>query len=124
MTFGQSISHCLRNFAVFKGRAARSEYWWFVLFTLLVVIGATFLSEMAGNVAAFALLLPYVAVAARRLHDIGKSGWFLLIGFVPIVGSLLLLYWAVKKGDAAVNEYGPSPLALAEQQAALPPGAV
>lgn len=67
------------------------------------------ISDVLYLVAALGLLLPSLAVGARRLHDIGKSGWFLLLGFIPILGFLVLLYWFVQPGEGA-NEYGP-PLA-------------
>lgn len=122
MDFGQAIKTCLNKYATFDGRAGRAEFWWFVLFNVLVSIAASIVWHRLGNVAGLVLLLPSLAVGARRLHDIGKSGWFQLLWLVPIIGLIILVYWAVQKGDPNSNEYGPPP--GVEPAAALPPGAV
>ena len=79
MTFVESIKHCLKQYATFSGRASRSEFWWFVLFQLLVTAGGQLISQVLGGLLSLALLLPILAVTARRLHDIGKSGWLQLL---------------------------------------------
>jgi len=122
MDFGQAIKTCLNKYATFAGRAGRSEFWWFVLFNFLVSMAASLIWYRLGNLAGLALLLPSVAVGARRLHDIGKSGWLQLLWFVPLIGGLLLIYWAVQKSDPNANEYGPPPATA--PVAAVPPGAV
>ena len=122
MDFGQAIKTCLNKYATFAGRAGRSEFWWFVLFNFLVSMAASIIWHRLGNLTGLVLLLPSVAVGARRLHDIGKSGWLQLLWFVPLIGGLLLIYWAVQKSDPNANEYGPPP--AAEPVAAVPPGAV
>lgn len=94
MNFVQAVSTCMSKYIVFSGKASRPEFWWFMLAQLLVLTGASFFSETVSDVAAFALLLPTLAVGARRLHDIGKSGWWQLIAFT-VVGMGLLIYWWV-----------------------------
>jgi uncharacterized membrane protein YhaH (DUF805 family) len=109
MTFGESISKCLSNYANFEGRATRPEYWWFMLFTFLLQAGGSIISEMLAGLIGLALLLPSLAAGARRLHDVGRSGWWLLIGFIPLIGLLVLIYWCVQPGTAGANEYGEPP---------------
>lgn len=108
MNFGQAISACLGKYATFAGRASRSEFWWFFLFQVLVSIAvAALLGEKASSLAGLALLLPSLAVATRRLHDIGKSGWWQLLGLTGI-GFLVLLYWWVQPTADDGNEYDPA----------------
>lgn len=110
MNFGEAIKVCFNKYVGFEGRARRSEYWWWVLFVVLVSIALGVLElEMVNAIFSLAILLPTLAVAVRRLHDIDKSGWWLLIGFVPLVGSLVLLYFAVQPSQTGSNEYGPEP---------------
>lgn len=97
----------LSNYANFNGRARRSEYWYFFLFNCIIsfalgFIGGMIKFEWIGNIYALAVLLPGIAVGVRRMHDVGKSGWYLLI---PIY-SLILCFTEGDKGD---NEYGPDP---------------
>ena len=107
MNFSQAVAICLRKYVDFSGRSGRPEFWWFFLFQVVVMLVTGMLSDMLYVLAALALLLPGLAVGARRLHDIGKSAWFLLIGVIPIVGFLVLLYWFVQPSGAA-NAYGPA----------------
>jgi uncharacterized membrane protein YhaH (DUF805 family) len=123
MDFGQAIKNCLNNYATFTGRAGRAEFWWFVLFNFLVTMAASVIWHRLGNLAGLALLLPLIAVGTRRLHDTGKSGWFQLLWFVPVIGFILLVIWMAQAADAAPNEYGPPPGAE-PVVAPLPPGAV
>jgi uncharacterized membrane protein YhaH (DUF805 family) len=102
----ESISICFRKYATFDGGAARSEYWWFFLFSFLVQMAGGMISQAASGLLCLALLLPSLAVGARRLHDIGRSGWWLLVGLVPLIGWLILLYWFVQPGAAGANTYG------------------
>lgn len=113
----------LKKYAVFSGRARRSEYWYFALFNLIasvvlsiadgivgtydVTTGIGLLSGLYG----LAVILPGVGVSIRRLHDIGKSGWWLLIILIPLIGIIVLLYFAVKDSQPETNEYGPNPKA-------------
>ncbi len=95
MNFGQAISTCLSKYATFTGRASRPEFWWFFLFQLLVSIAASMLGDVANGLVNLALLLPALAVGARRLHDIGRSGWWQLI-MLTVIGLLVLIYWWVQ----------------------------
>lgn len=107
MDFKQSVIRCLRDkYAEFGGRAGRSEFWWFALFSFAVgfvlnVLGLGLLALLAN----LALLLPSLGVGARRLHDIGKSGWFQLLWIIPFIGWAILIYWAVQPSGPA-NEHG------------------
>lgn len=92
MNFGQAISTCFSKYATFTGRASRPEFWWFFLFQILVSIVASMLGDVVAGLVSLALLLPALAVGARRLHDIGKSGWWQLI-MLTVIGLLLLIYW-------------------------------
>jgi len=106
MSFTEAVKICLLDkFATVSGRASRREFWWFALFQFLVLLVAAMISDVVSGLAALALLLPGVAVGARRLHDIDKSAWFLLVGFIPLLGHLLLLYWFVQPSGGP-NEYG------------------
>jgi uncharacterized membrane protein YhaH (DUF805 family) len=105
----------LKNYANFSGRARRSELWWYVLantivFGLLNVLANV--SDLFGPVASLywlAVLVPGIAVGARRLHDIGKKGLWLLIAFIPLIGGLVLIYWGVQDSHKGTNEWGVSP---------------
>ena len=107
----------LKNrYAQFTGRARRKEYWMFVLaYTLLYVaiMVISSASETIGGllmlVFALGLLIPSLALGFRRLHDIDKSAWWLLIGLIPIIGALVLLYFAVLPGTVGPNRFGPDP---------------
>ena len=114
MTFGSSISVCFSKYADFEGRASRSEYWWFYLFCILFETGGGILGAMVGGAGGFILLygiavliisVPYLAVGARRLHDIGKSGWNLL-WTLTVIGTIPLVVWLCTEGTKASNEYG------------------
>jgi uncharacterized membrane protein YhaH (DUF805 family) len=98
MTFSESIRTCLTKYANFDGRATRSEYWWFVLFTFLVSAATGLVSEILSGLFTLAVLLPSLAVGVRRLHDIDKSGWFLLVWFIPIIGWIVMIVWAIQEG--------------------------
>ena len=114
MTFQESIAKCMSNYTNFKGRASRSEYWWFYLFVLIIDKVFTFLNaltlsnevaEIASLWGSLIFLPPLLAVSVRRLHDRNKSGWWLLIAFT-IIGLIPLIYWLGKEGFKNVNEYG------------------
>ena len=87
MEFKESIATCFGKYADFKGRATRSEYWWFWLFSALVTYAGFLIDETLGTLIQLGLLLPSIAVGVRRMHDMGNSGWFLLI---PIYNIILL----------------------------------
>ena len=99
MTFSQAVQSCLGQYATFSGRAARSEYWWFFLFQVLALLVSSLLGETANSIVALLLLLPALAVGARRLHDVGRSGWWQLLMLTGI-GYLLLLFWWVQPSQA------------------------
>ena len=124
MSFSEAIVSGLRNYFKFSGRAPRSEFWYFILFCVLVGIGTmipdfflfrSLFDQGIGPfyaVASLALLVPGIAVSVRRLHDIDRTGWWYLIAFT-LVGGLLLIVWALKKGTAGKNRFGADPLARA-----------
>jgi uncharacterized membrane protein YhaH (DUF805 family) len=97
MTFGESIKTCFSKYADFNGRASRSEYWWWFLFLVLGNVAAGLISETVNGLFSLATLLPTIAVGCRRLHDIDKSGWWQLLNFLPVIGWIVLLYWAVQE---------------------------
>ena len=102
MSFASAIRSGFANYANFKGRAARREYWWWALFTVLVQAVVSTINDDLGNVASLALLLPSVAVAVRRMHDTDRRGWWML---VPIVN----LVFALQKSQPVENRFGPPP---------------
>ena len=118
MGFTEAVrSVIVERYADFQGRASRSEFWWFVLFYLLlsVVIGlVAAISESLGGllnlVVTIGLLVPAIAVQVRRLHDTDRTGWWVLIGLVPLVGTVVLIVFYVQRGTAGDNRFGPDPL--------------
>jgi len=106
MTFIDSIKTCFSKYALFTGRACRSEFWWFMLFTVLINCAAAQINNSVYGVISLALLLPSLSVGVRRLHDINKSGWWLLLGIIPIA-NFLLIYWECSVGTNEGNNYGP-----------------
>ncbi len=104
----------LQNYANFEGRARRSEYWYFVLFNMIFGIAAGVLDSLWGMPVLYALymlaiIVPSIAVAVRRLHDIGKSGWFLFVALIPLVGGIWLLILLVTDSNPGDNEFGSNP---------------
>ena len=109
MNFMDAVKTCLTKYASFSGRATRSEYWWFILF-VAILQGITIpLNEIIQAIVILALLLPTLAVAVRRLHDINRSGWWYFIVFLPLFGVLALIYWFVCEGTQGANDYGNPP---------------
>jgi len=109
-TYQQAILTCFKKFADFKGRARRSEFWYFELFCVLIsLIFSIFINEDVATIAMLITLIPNIAVSVRRLHDINRSGWWMLIALIPIIGILLLLFWATQEGSSASNQYGEPP---------------
>ncbi|MFC6282645.1 MULTISPECIES: DUF805 domain-containing protein [Polaromonas] len=104
MNFGQAISTCFSKYATFSGRASRSEFWWFMLFEVILLGVTSAISDILYGIVALALVLPVLAVGARRLHDIGRTGWWQLLS-LTIIGSLVLLYWFVQPTVEGSNEY-------------------
>jgi len=105
----------LKKYAVFEGRARRKEYWFFVLFNLIISFVLGFIEGLFGGpgvlgaIYGLAVLIPGIAVAVRRLHDTGRSGWWLLIALVPVVGFIVLLVFMVLDSTPGPNQYGPNP---------------
>ena len=120
MDFMTAVRTCLSKYVDFSGRARRSEYWYFVLFNLIVSIVASILDAVVGtdfdtgsggiisSLAGLALFLPGLAAGVRRLHDIDRSGWWILIGLIPIIGWILLIVW-YSTDSKPDNQYGPNP---------------
>jgi uncharacterized membrane protein YhaH (DUF805 family) len=107
MRFQDAIKTCLGKYATFSGRASRSEFWWWFLFMVLATAAGSVISDKLAGLVTLATVLPYVAVTARRLHDIDRSGWWQLISLIPVIGGLVLLYWCVQPSGGA-NRYGTS----------------
>lgn len=126
MNFGQAIEHVLTNYANFNGRARRSEYWYFMLFYwlgglcfgVLSIVPGLFLLE---GLFLLGMLIPSVAVCWRRLHDIGRSGAWWLIGLVPVVGAVMLIIWLAQDSQPGPNRYGPNPKGAGTARAARGP---
>jgi uncharacterized membrane protein YhaH (DUF805 family) len=126
MSLGTAISTCLGKFATFRGRASRSEYWWFYLFCFLCMIAGyvvdlsvgTTIEDDKGEFAGGAffwlsflvLVVPQISAVVRRLHDTDRSGWWYWIALVPLVG-IILLVWTCMRGTAGENRFGTDPLA-------------
>lgn len=109
----------LKKYATFSGRARRQEYWMFLLFHIIAVFILTAVDMAIFGMPALlyfvyllGTLIPSLALSVRRLHDVGKSGWWLLLSFVPF-GSLVLLFWAVSDSKPGDNAYGPNPKGVA-----------
>jgi uncharacterized membrane protein YhaH (DUF805 family) len=98
MTFIESLRTCFSKYVDFDGRASRSEFWWWTLFTFLVSLATGIVSDLLSGLFSLAVLLPSLAVGARRLHDTDRSAWFLLLWFIPVIGWLILLFWAIQEG--------------------------
>jgi uncharacterized membrane protein YhaH (DUF805 family) len=109
----------LKNYAGFSGRAHRTEYWMFYLINIIIstVLYVISIKISAVGILTFlyslAVLIPALAVAVRRLHDTGRSGWWLLIGLVPFVGAIILIVFLVTDGQPSDNAYGPNPKSAA-----------
>ena len=123
MGFGEAISSGFANYVNFSGRAVRSEYWYWALFTIVGGLVASIVDTVAfgtgpmnGGVGIFgalfnlAVLLPSIAVSVRRLHDLDKSGWWLLLFFIPLVGAIILIVWFCRRGTPGSNRFGDAPL--------------
>ncbi len=105
----------LKKYAIFNGRAPRAEYWYFFLFNILASVLVNIVSKIIGDtysilsvIYSLAVIIPGIAVSIRRLHDIGKSGWWLFICLIPIVGQIWLIILFVINSTPADNKYGPN----------------
>jgi uncharacterized membrane protein YhaH (DUF805 family) len=116
----------LKKYAVFSGRSRRKEYWYFALINLLITVVLAFVDGFTGNyseeagigllggIYAFAVLIPSIAVSVRRLHDTDRSGWWFLIAFIPLVGTIVFLVFAAQNGKPGHNQYGANPKEASE----------
>ncbi|MBA3053954.1 MAG: DUF805 domain-containing protein [Sphingomonadales bacterium] len=132
MTFGESITTCLTKFVTWQGRASRSEFWYFWLFSILCYLGAMVIDQILGTtfdfidpetgiersigygfayiLVALGLFLPGLSAMVRRLHDTDRSGWWYWIILVPLIGAIVLLVWLCSRGTAGTNRFGFDPL--------------
>jgi uncharacterized membrane protein YhaH (DUF805 family) len=111
----------LSSYATFSGRSRRREYWLFALFNVIVIIGLMVVDGLIGTLAAdgsigllsgiyvLGVIIPSIAVGVRRLHDIGRSGWWLLINLIPVIGGLVIFIFSILDSQPETNKYGPSP---------------
>lgn len=121
MSFGEAVKTCFSKYATFKGRARRSEYWWFSLFMVILIFVAVIVDDsmegidketglgFCSGILCLVLFLPSLAVCIRRLHDTGHSGWWYLISFIPFLGSFVLLYFSLLDSSPEENRFGESP---------------
>jgi uncharacterized membrane protein YhaH (DUF805 family) len=119
--FGTAIKLGFQRYFDFKARSTRAEYWWWSLFTIGVFFIALFIDGMTGTynedigygvlsgLFSLAIFIPDVALGIRRLHDINRTGWWILLWFVIVVGWIVLFVWSIEKGDKGTNKYGPDP---------------
>jgi uncharacterized membrane protein YhaH (DUF805 family) len=121
MGFKEAITHGFQNYVGFSGRAARSEYWYWVLFIVLLSIVALLIDltlfgfnttgvNPISVIVSLATLLPNLAVSVRRLHDIDRSGWWVLLVLIPLIGGIVLIVWACMRGTVGTNRFGPDAL--------------
>jgi uncharacterized membrane protein YhaH (DUF805 family) len=119
MGFFDWYVNCIKNhYADFEGRARRTEYWMFVLVNIIIavvigIIGRIIHLPIIGTLYSLAVLVPGIAVGVRRLHDIGKSGWWLLLALIPIIGTIWIIVLLATPGVQGANQYGADPKAIA-----------
>ena len=115
----------LKKYAVFSGRARRKEYWMFALVNIIIAVllgiieaalgirgGREQYQSVLGGLYSLAVLLPTLGVTVRRLHDTGRSGWWILLSFIPLIGSLIVLFFLVQDSEPGEKRYGPNPKAM------------
>lgn len=107
--FGQAIKLFFQNFTNFSGRSRRSEYWWVCLFNMIVSTIIGLILPDISWIWTVVMFVPTLALCLRRLHDIGKSGWWYLLVFVPLVGGIIMVIWFCKDSDPQPNRWGRSP---------------
>ena len=115
MNFTQAISSGFSNYVNFAGRAIRSEYWYWALFVVVGSIVARIIDAVIGiglfnSIFGLGVLLPSIAVGVRRLHDLDRTGWWLLLDFIPVIGWIVLIVWFCSRGTVGANRFGPDPL--------------
>lgn len=114
MNMQEAVRSVLSQYATFSGRARRSEYWFFYLAIVIVSVVASILDliigmQILGWIVAAATIVPSISASARRLHDTGRSGWWQLIGIIPVIGWILLIVWLATDSNPGDNQYGPNP---------------
>lgn len=115
MTFGEAVRSGFDHYVKFDGRASRPAFWWWVLFVILVSIAANIIDLAIGApvfsaLVGLGLLLPGLSVSIRRLHDTNRTGWWILIYLIPLIGLIVLLVFYLQQGDPGENRYGPPPV--------------
>jgi uncharacterized membrane protein YhaH (DUF805 family) len=122
MNFVDAIKSGFHNYVRFSGRAARSEYWYWLLFCILIGIVSVLIDAVLfphsdvgpiNTIAELIVLLPTLAVSIRRLHDLDRSGWWFLLVLIPIIGGIWLFVWFCMRGTIGPNRFGPDPLGAA-----------
>jgi uncharacterized membrane protein YhaH (DUF805 family) len=116
MGFGDAIKSGFSNYVNFSDRASRSEYWYWVLFVILAEIVTSIIDyaisyQVTTSLFGLAVLLPGIAVAIRRLHDLDRSGWWVFLVCIPLIGAIILIVWYCSKGTEGPNRFGPDRLA-------------
>ncbi len=114
------IDPIVKQYADFNGRTGQEAFWMYVLIYWIVILVAGTISDIIGGILALALLLPNLAITARRLHDVGKSGWWMLVSLIPIIGAVILIVFCATKSDEGPNQYG-SPSSTNSKLADLSP---
>ena len=114
MTFGDSVSTCIKKYFVFKGRASKSEFWWFQLiwvvsYVVMIISNNEAIAFICLGIIIF-IAIPLISVGVRRLHDTNKSGFYYLLSLIPFIGGLILLFMMIGDGTKGKNQYGPDPL--------------
>ena len=120
--FGTAVKLGFQRYVDFSGRSTRAEYWWWGLFTVVASLALFIADNLTGNSSTFgwlgglldtlftlATIIPSLALGVRRLHDINRTGWWLLLWFVLVIGWIVLIVWAIERGDEGPNKYGPDP---------------
>ncbi len=119
VSFSQAVRMAFDSYCRFQGRSSRSEYWWWVLFVAILSFCIGIIEGILGfsmtavrttsGILSLVLFLPGLGLSVRRLHDIGKSGWWILLGFIPVVGAIILIIWFARNSEMTENSYGPVP---------------
>lgn len=119
VSFSRAVRMAFDSYCRFQGRSSRSEYWWWVLFVAILsfcigiiegILGFSMTAvQTTSGILSLVLLLPGLGLSVRRLHDIGKSGWWILLGFIPVVGAIILITWFARNSEMTENRYGPMP---------------
>ena len=127
MGFGDAVKTCFQKFFVAEGRASRPEYWWFFLAYIILYAIAAILDTaletgfVLASIVGLVFFIPLITAAIRRLHDTGRTGWWYLIIFIPLVGFIILIVFLATEGNPGANEYGPPPGTVAGGGMVAPP---